>query len=124
MINKGGLTAADSADGMQDEERSRAMEISGRYVHFTLSRKGPFRKTKDGPRKSKMMDLACELFPRGPPKDGEEWMRLGGIGASKFSEFAEFLFGRSAPTPLSMFLKFAHCGFLRYRVFSCSEVIS
>ena len=109
MVAEDGLSATEFTDGLQDEERSRARDIWKSPIHFVCSHKEPFWKTKDTVGKSKMLDLACELFPNGPPKDGEKWMRLDGTGDAKFSDLFEFLLGRSVPTPLAVFLKLAHC---------------
>ena len=48
-----------------------------------------------------VLNLACELFPTGPPENGVRWKRLRRGGAPKFSEPFQLYLDRSAPTSLT-----------------------
>ena len=109
LIIDDGPTVQEYAKAMTDEDRARVREVWGCVIHFTRAHKGPFWHTKDkSDQKTKMLDLACELFPHGPPMEGQGWIRFCKEQALKLAAFSEYLFARSAPTPLSSFLKFAH----------------
>ena len=104
LLAADGPTVDEYADYIGDEERIRVREIWERVIHFTRAHKGPFWYVKDlAGKKKRMLDLACELFPSGPPMQGKEWIKFGGEKALKLAELPRYLFARSVPTPLSSF---------------------
>ena len=101
MIDWDAGTVSELARSLTPEEKEHGRNIWSAFIQHVLAHKGPFWKTKKPVKESKILDLACELFPTGPPQDGVKWKLLENNGSSKFAELAQLLIGRSVPLPLS-----------------------
>ena len=105
MVEKGGLGTVEFLSGQSSKHAERIRRVWKAFIYFVRAHKGPFWRTKDSIRQERMLDLACQIFPDGPPKDGCKWMRSDSEGAANFALLYEFLLGRSAPAPLTNLLK-------------------
>ena len=70
-----------------------------------MPQKEPYWKTKDDKNEEKILRLACELFPLGPPQGGVKWKKLGTGECAKFSHLSDLLLGRSLPSPFTLDLE-------------------
>ena len=96
MLLLGGADEAAATEG----EKLRGAAVWAEFIKFVRARRGPYYSPVGGRTDGKLLRLACKLFPRGPPKEGDSCLSMRAFTETELADLYRQLLGRSVRTPL------------------------